>query len=718
MTDRPGEFWKNEKTDLLLARDPKAEKVTWAEFKLSFKPLDTVLEAQLKLRDLKMKARADKYMYQFAYLAKQTEYNDMAQIVAFKQGLLKSLKKEETAVKKIMEADKKKYMAKGLCFQCGRSGHCIRDCPDGVKKEGTKREEPKKLMKEERFAKIQVLVNDQTDKEKNQLLDLMEQTAKIDQNSMHLPLQYKVGNQSVKAQALLDSRAEGRFISLLLARRLGKKWEKLPEQIKVFNMDGTSNKTTWISHMVEIEFQIQGKEFKENFLILGIGEEEMILGLPWLRAHNPKIDWEMGEIEFPPKRKIHIKRFVEILDTTPAEVLIRAKTTMSQELAHQKEEMKKNIDDLIPPYLQGYQDQFEKGKSKHFPPSRTYDHTIELKPDFVPHNCKLYPLSPTEQHEQDKFLEENLRKGYIRKSKSPMASPFFVAKKEKEALRPTQDYHELNKRTIKNAYPLPLVSELLDKLKGATVFSKLDLRNGYNNVWIKDGDYWKAAFKTNRGLFEPTVMFFSLSNSLATFQAFMNNILSDFIDKEWCVVYMDNILLFSKNSEEHREQTERLLKRIHEHNLYLKPEKSIDSVKLARIADWEAPRTVKGVQSFLGFGNFYRKFIGRYSHIAKPLHDLTKKLQKFKWTPECQMSFELLKKKFLSEPVLIMPDTDKPFIIEADALKWATGAVLQQQGEDREWHPCGYLSKSLSSMEQNYKIYDRELLVIVQALME
>ncbi|ESK84288.1 reverse transcriptase-rnase h-integrase [Moniliophthora roreri MCA 2997] len=133
---------------------------------------------------------------------------------------------------------------------------------------------------------------------------------------------------------------------------------------------------------------------------------------------------------------------------------------------------------------------------------------------------------------------------------------FFVAKKEKGALRPTQDYRELNKGTIKNAYPLPLVSELLDKLKGAKVFTKLDLRNGYNNVQIKDGDQWKAAFKTNRGLFKPTVMFFGLSNSPATFQAFMNDILSNFIDEGWCVVYMDDILLFSKDQGEHQERTE------------------------------------------------------------------------------------------------------------------------------------------------------------------
>uniref|UniRef100_A0A0W0G8H9 Putative pro-pol protein n=1 Tax=Moniliophthora roreri TaxID=221103 RepID=A0A0W0G8H9_MONRR len=320
-----------------------------------------------------------------------------------------------------------------------------------------------------------------------------------------------------------------------------------------------------------------------------------------------------------------------------------------------------------------------------------------------------------------------------------MASPFFfVAKKEKGALRPTQDYRALNEGTVKNTYLLPLISELLDKLKGATVFTKLDLQNSYNNIRIKDGDQWKAAFKTNRGLFEPMVIFFGLSNSPATFQAFMNNILLDFIDEGWCVVYMDDILLFSKDQTEHREQTERLMRCLKKHDLFLKSEKckfdmtevvflgmvirpgyiTMDLIKLAGIADWEPPQTVKGVRAFLGFGNFYRKFIGKYAHLTRPMNDLLQKNRKFEWTRQCQIAFDLLKAKFLSEPILVMLDVDKPFVIEADASKWATGAVLKQKGADSEWHPCGYLSKLLSPTERNYEIYNRELLAIYQALME
>uniref|UniRef100_A0A0W0F773 CCHC-type domain-containing protein n=1 Tax=Moniliophthora roreri TaxID=221103 RepID=A0A0W0F773_MONRR len=232
MTDGPGEFWKNEKTDLLLAFDADAEKVTWSEFlddfRTSFEPLDPALKAQLELKDLKMKERADEYTYQFTYLVKQTGYNDAAQIVAFKRGLPKSLvfkimtrpegapstikewmnaaiifdesykqaleygktwddehrgkkpqrsfrKKEEVVIKQITEIDRKEYMAKGLCFRCGKAGHRIRDCPDAPKKDEKKQEEPKKLTKEERFARIRALVNEQPKEDKDFLLDLMEQ---------------------------------------------------------------------------------------------------------------------------------------------------------------------------------------------------------------------------------------------------------------------------------------------------------------------------------------------------------------------------------------------------------------------------------------------------------------------------------------------------------------------------------------------------------------
>ena len=172
-----------------------------------------------------------------------------------------------------------------------------------------------------------------------------------------------------------------------------------------------------------------------------------------------------------------------------------------------------------------------------------------------------------------KFLDENLAKGYIRPSKSPWAAPFFFVTKKDGSLRPVQDYQGLNAQTITDKYPLPLIGDLIDKLKGAKIFTKLDLRWGYNNVRIKEGDEHKAAFRCPLGHFEPTVMFFGLCNSPATFQAMMNDIFKDYIQEGWIVIYMDDILIFNNDLEEHRIRVKKVLQRLRDNNLFLKPEK-------------------------------------------------------------------------------------------------------------------------------------------------
>jgi hypothetical protein len=564
---------------------------------------------------------------------------------------------------------------------------------------------------------------------------------------MRVPILVQGKKEIVETKALIDSGAGGTFVSQEFIQKHKIPTTKLQDPIRVYNVDGTKNKEGMITERIILPVEIGGQKRNILFLVSGLGKENFILGFPWLRKTNPVIDWNKGTLQLEPRlgyersfTKIRERQFQNqnSLDKEEPELLIRAKTTMSQTLAQKIEpKPKKTLEELVPDYCMDYREVFEKKASERFPESRPYDHAIDLKTDFIPKNCKIYPLSPAEQILQDEFIEENLRKGYIRPSKSPMASPFFfVSKKEEGALRPCQDYRRLNEGTVKNAYPLPLISDLIDKLKGATIFSKMDLRWGYNNVRIKDGDQWKAAFKTNRGLFEPMVMFFGMSNSPATFQALMDEIFQDMIDEGWMVIYMDDILIFSRNEEEHKMRTLRVLKRLQDNDLFLKPEKcefdkqevgflglvirpdiiAMDPTKLAGIQDWKSPVTVKGVRSFLGFGNFYRKFIGRYADIAKPLNELTRKDKKFEWTDECQKAFDGLKAKFLQEPTLQMPDIEKPFVIECDASKWATGAVLKQQDLSGDWHPCGYISHAFTETERNYEIYDRELLAIVKAL--
>jgi RNase H-like domain found in reverse transcriptase/Reverse transcriptase (RNA-dependent DNA polymerase)/Integrase zinc binding domain len=291
---------------------------------------------------------------------------------------------------------------------------------------------------------------------------------------------------------------------------------------------------------------------------------------------------------------------------------------------------------------------------------------------------------------------------------------------------------------VKNSYPLPLILEIMDKLKGAKYFTKLDVHWGYNNVQIRKGDEWKAAFKTNKGLFKPTVMFFRMCNSPATFQAMMDNIFMTMINNQLVIVYMDNILIFANTKEELERITKLVLEKLPEHDLFLKAKKcefcqtkieylgiiieegkiSMDAIKLGEIRDWPVHTMLKQTRSFLGFGNFYRKFISHYSELAQPLNNLTKKDKKFEWSTDCQKAFDTMKKRFMEEPVLLMPDQSKPFQIKSDTSKVATGAVLTQLDLNGDQHPVAFLSKTFSKTERKYEIYDWELLGIIWVLKE
>ena len=253
-------------------------------------------------------------------------------------------------------------------------------------------------------------------------------------------------------------------------------------------------------------------------------------------------------------------------------------------------------------------------------------------------------------------------------------------------------------------------------------------------IRIREGDEWKAAFITPKGLFEPTMMFFRLSNSPATFQRFMNNLFKDMIAEGWLIVYMDNMLITSQNKEEDIKRTRRVLQRMKDLDLHLKLKKcrfrveevdflglilrlgeiAMDPTKLSGIAEWPTPTKVKDVRSFLGFANYYRRFIGYYSNIARPLIDLTKKEKQWNWMTSCQTAFDRLKEEFAKEPVLTLLDLDKPFTITTNASKDASGGILLQADSNGEWHPCSYLSQSFSPAERNYNIYNRELLAVIR----
>jgi len=257
-----------------------------------------------------------------------------------------------------------------------------------------------------------------------------------------------------------------------------------------------------------------------------------------------KIEYEQGDRLF----------MTQILPEPTVKELCAASTT-SQKLAEgARQSTEAQREPFIPPdCVRGFESVFAKKDFDILPEHRQWDHAIELIPGSEPKSSKVYPLSPVEQKELDTFLEENLHTGQICPSKSPMAAPVFFIKKKDGSLRLVQDYCALNSMTVKNKYPFPLISKLMSQLRGARYFTKLDVRWGFNNIHIKPGDEWKAAFWTNRGLFEPLVMFFGMTNSLATFQTMMNDIFWNLIAEGIVVVYLDDILIFTKMKEEHEQ---------------------------------------------------------------------------------------------------------------------------------------------------------------------
>ena len=240
-----------------------------------------------------------------------------------------------------------------------------------------------------------------------------------------------------------------------------------------------------------------------------------------------------------------------------------------EEAARSEAEVKK----LVPEKFHKWIKVFGKKQSERMPTRKVWDHVIDVKEGFVPRKGKMYPLSSEEREEVREFVKEQLRKGYIRLSKSPQTVlVFFVGKKDGKKWM-VQDYRYLNEWTIKNNYPLPLISDVLENIGIKKLFMKMNLRWGYNNVRIKERDEWKAAFTTLEGSFEPTVMFFGLTNSPATFQAMMNELLRDLINTGKVAVFIDNIIVGTETEEGHNELVVEVIKRLEENDLYVKPEK-------------------------------------------------------------------------------------------------------------------------------------------------
>jgi len=372
-----------------------------------------------------------------------------------------------------------------------------------------------------------------------------------------------------------------------------------------------------------------------------------------MAVFEPQFTWKKGEIH--EQALPIIIRSVNPSQTIGNQIIAhaqteesRARATTSTELAIKAQQYTKKVE--VPHEYQDFAKVFSEEESKRYPPKRAWDHAIEFKvdaPDAI--DCKVYPMNRIEDDAVQKFLTDELEKGYIRESKSPYTSSFFFVRKKDGKLRPVQDYRKINAVTVRNQYPLPLIADLIRDLSNAHIYTKLDVRWGYNNVRIREGDEHKAAFKTRYGLFEPTVMYFGLTNSPATFQTMMNFIYRDVILKHEPLgttirIYMDDIGIATRTSlADHHRAVHDVLRIAQLHDLYFKPEKCLfdspsmdylgvilekgvthmDPAKIAGVDTWPVPTTPTEVRKVLGFFNFYRPFIEGFALIARPLHKLT-----------------------------------------------------------------------------------------------
>jgi hypothetical protein len=455
------------------------------------------------------------------------------------------------------------------------------------------------------------------------------------------------------------------------------------------------------------------RDFPTNMIVLKGQDIDVILGMNWLAQHKAILNIDLRTIRLSYD---HEEVLLSIPVAIPAKPFGRVYEAILLEI--QDISVVCEFPDVFPDDLPG------------LPPERDVEFVIELKPGTAPISRRSYRMPPNELAELKAQLQDLLEKGFIRPSSSPWGCPAIFVKKNDQTLRMCVDYRPLNEVTIKNKYPLPRIDILFDQLTGAQVFSKIDLRSGYHQIRIRPEDIPKTAFTTRYGLFKYLVMSFGLTNAPAHFTYLMNSVFMPELDK-FLVVFIDDILIYSKNKEEHAQHLRIVLTRFREHQLYAKFSKCafwleeiqflghvlsakgivVDPIKVKDILEWKPPTTVHQVRSFLGLVGYYRRFIPDFSKLVKPITSLLKNDTKFNWSSRCNEAFEQLKVLLTTAPVLAQPDIEKPFDVYCDASGSGLGCVLMQKGR-----LIAYASRQLRQHEEHYPTHDLELAAVVHAL--
>ncbi|KAL0537619.1 hypothetical protein IC582_026602 [Cucumis melo] len=507
------------------------------------------------------------------------------------------------------------------------------------------------------------------------------------------------------ALVLFDSGSSHSFISSAFVSHARLEVEPLHQILSVSTPSGECMLSKEKVKACQIE--IAGHVIEVTLIVLDMLDFDVILGMDWLAANHASIDCSRKKVTFNPPSMASFKFKGGGSKSLPQVIsAIRASKLLSQGtwgiLASVVDTREADVSLSSEPVVRDYPDVFPE-ELPGLPPHREVEFAIELEPGTVPISRAPYRMAPAELKELKVQLQELLDKGFIRPSVSPWGAPVLFVKKKDGSMRLCIDYRELNKVTVKNRYPLPRIDDLFDQLQGATMFSKIDLRSGYHQLRIKDEDVPKTAFRSRYGHYEFIVMSFGLTNAPTVFMDLMNRVFREFVDT-FVIVFIDDILIYSKTEAEHEEHLRMVLQTLRDNKLYAKFSKcefwlkqvsflghvvskdgvSVDPAKIEAVTGWTRPSTVS---------------------------ELTRKGAPFVWSKACEDSFQTLKQKLVTAPVLTVPDGSGSFVIYSDASKKGLGCVLMQQGK-----VVAYASRQLKSHEQNYPTHDLELAAVVFAL--
>nr|AAX96626.1 retrotransposon protein, putative, Ty3-gypsy sub-class [Oryza sativa Japonica Group]ABA92968.1 retrotransposon protein, putative, Ty3-gypsy subclass [Oryza sativa Japonica Group] len=554
----------------------------------------------------------------------------------------------------------------GVCFNCGDPGHYANKCP-----------KPRRV----KTAPVQNNSNAPAPKAR-----VNHVTAAEAQNAPDVVLGTFPVN-TIPTTVLFDSGATHSFLSKSFASNHGMEVISLGRPLLV-NTSG--NQVSSTQYCPSITIEIEEIPFPSTLILLESKDLDVILGMDWLIRHRGVIDGANRKVTLTSSNGQTVSFFV----FSP-----RSHGLTLNQVALQEIPIVQDYPDVFPEDLPG------------MPPKRDIEFQIDLVPGTNPIHKRPYRMAANELAEVKRQVDDLLQKGYIRPSTSPWGAPVIFVEKKDHTQRMCVDYRTLNEVTIKNKYPLPRIDDLFDQLEGATIFSKIDLRSGYHQLRIREEDIPKTAFTTQYGLFECTVMSFGLTNAPAFFMNLMNKVFMEYLNK-FVVVFIDDILIYSKTKEEHEEHLRLALEKLREHQLYAKLSKcefwlpevkflghvisvggvAMDPSNVESVLNWKQPKMVLEIRSFLGLAGYYRRFIENFSKIGRPMTRLLQKDVKYKWTEECEQSFQELKKRLVTVPVLVLPDPRKD------------GKVV------------AYASRQLRPHENNYPTHDLELAAVVHAL--